>query len=277
MHQPTIVFAGHVCIDHNNFEGNTYQKWGSPALFMTKYFQSAFQLQPHIIASYGADFLPYAEGIQLYPKEPNLAESLIYENIVKQGHRTQYCHNAASALPVTIDTAAEAILSTASILFVAPLTPAYGAAHIAAITQQLPAHCLKVLLPQGYLRNITSQDLVEPREFAEAADVLPHFDLVVLSDEDHPHAVARAHEWKQLSPKTQIIVTRNASGADIITDDGEQHIATIPVAEADIVDSVGCGDVFTAGTAYALSQGVSLTDAIQAGHDAARQKLLSPR
>lgn len=275
MNQRHIVFAGHVCIDHNDFEGNKYQKWGSPALFMTKYFQLAFQLQSTIIASYGADFLPYAKDIQLYPKEPNTPESLIYENIVKNGRRIQYCHNADTVAAPPLDNTAHSILGTADILFVAPLTPSYTASDITALTKPLPKHCLKVLLPQGYLRNITMDDLVEPREFIEAADVLPYFNLIVLSDEDHPEAIARAHKWKQLSQHTDIIVTRNAQGADIITENGEHHIPTEPVAEQAIVDSVGCGDVFSAATAYAFSLGKSLPEAIQSGHQAARKKLLT--
>lgn len=276
MNQPNVVFVGHVVIDHNKVEQASYESWGSPAMFMTKYLQKKFALDPTVIASYGKDFLAFSDGVKLLPRKPNLDHSTAYENIVIHGHRTQYCHHADNTLPA-LDSEIKDALSTADLLFLAPLTPAYSVDYVSELMSSVKSGCLKVLLPQGYLRRIGESDLVWPREFDEAAGILPHFDLVVLSDEDHLHASAVAHDWKRLNPKADIIVTRNIEGADIIQEQGVTHVPTNPVPFNQIVDSTGLGDVFSAAVAYNLYQTHDLTSAVQAGHAAAREKLLAPK
>lgn len=274
MKQPKIVFAGHVVIDHNRIERTVYESWGSPAMFMTRYFQAKFGLEPTIIASYGPDFLQYASGVKLLPGKPNLEQSTVYENIVLNGRRTQYCHGAGAALPdITPDIKAE--LAGADIVFLAPLTPAYSPKYVSEIMSNVRADALKVLLPQGYLRRIAENDLVWPREFKEAPKIVPLFDLVVLSNEDHLHADARAHDWKRLHPATEIIVTRNAEGADIISEQSVEHVPTTPILSKDARNPVGLGDVFSAAAAYELRQTHDLPAAVRAGHAAAREHLLT--
>jgi sugar/nucleoside kinase (ribokinase family) len=274
MKKPNIVFVGHVVIDHNKVEQTSYIRWGSPAMFMTKYFKSHFGLEPTIIASYGEDFLQYAGSINLLPKQPNLTYSTAYENIVTNGHRTQYCHHADAPLP-KISPDIEAALRAADILFLAPLAPSFFSAYVAQIMHCVSPNCLKVLSPQGYLRQFDTDDLVHPREFVEAADILPYFNVMILSDEDHPQADTMAHTWKASSPDTEIIVTLNARGADIIQSKGVQHIPTTPVPLEQIVDSTGLGDIFSAAVAYYLSQHGDLVTAVKAAHLATREKLLS--
>jgi sugar/nucleoside kinase (ribokinase family) len=275
--QPDIIFVGHVCIDHNVVEGTTYVDWGSPAIYMTKYFQTVFAMQPTIISRYGSDFTKYVDDISLCPKVPDIATTLIYENIVKEGKRTQYCHTDNAELSAPITTDAKVLLKSANILFVTPLMPTYTPQYIMELMANVPDDCLKVLLPQGYLRHIGDNGLVEPREFEEARDILPYFDLVVLSDEDHPQANTRVHEWKHFSPHTQFVITQNAQGANIIQEDSSIHIPTIPIPEKLIVDSVGCGDIFSAATAYHLHATNDISFAVQQGHEAARKKLLTPK
>lgn len=274
MDTPNIVFIGHVVIDHNKVEQSSYTKWGSPAMFMTKYFQSHFGIASTIIASYGADFLQFADGITLLPSTPNLDHSTIYENIVTDGHRTQYCRYGEAPLP-EITAAMQAVLQKADILYLAPLAPTFSVEYVTKFMQYVPKDCLNILSPQGYLRHISNDGLVQPREFSESTDILPFFNAVILSDEDHPRADDRAHQWKASSPETEIIVTLNARGADIIQKQGVQHIPTTPVPLDRIVDSTGLGDVFSAAVGLSLYQGKDLTSAVQAAHDATREKLLN--
>lgn len=273
MPKPNIVFIGHVVIDRNKVEQTSYVNWGSPAMFMTKYFQSHFELNPTIIASYGKNFLQYAGNVTLLPANPNLANSTVYENIVTNGHRTQYCHYSDAPLP-DITPEVQSALRNANILYLAPLTPTFTAEYVAKIMAYVPSNCLKVLSPQGYLRSVGPNDLVQPREFSEAAKILPFFNVVILSDEDHPQANVRTHEWKAASPNTEIIVTLNARGADIIQQQGVQHIPTSPVPLDQIIDSTGLGDIFSAAVGYNLFKGSDLSSAIQAAHSATREKLL---
>jgi sugar/nucleoside kinase (ribokinase family) len=276
MKKPEVVFIGHVVIDHNKVEQTSYIRWGSPAMFMMRYFRTNFAVVPTIIASYGKDFLRYANDVKLLPHKPNVDQTIVYENIVADGHRTQYCHGGNAPLP-DISPDIEAVLSKADILVLAPLTPAYTLAYVAKLMEFVPDNCLKVLLPQGYLRHIDDDDLVEPRDFTEADDILPYFDLAILSDEDYPQAETAARNWKHANPKTEIIVTRNVDGADIINEKGVTHIPTSPVPAGKIVDSVGLGDIFGAAVAYHLYKSRDLTNAIEEGHAAALEKLLAPR
>jgi sugar/nucleoside kinase (ribokinase family) len=243
-------------------------------MFMTKYFQSHFELQPTIIASWGPDFMPYATNVTLLPPRPNLKHSTVYENIVVGGHRTQYCHGANAPLP-PITPAIEAVLHSADILFLAPLAPTYDHAYVRQLMSYVSPTCLKLLSPQGYLRHISAHDLVHPRDFEEAGAILPHFDVVILSDEDHPQAEACAREWKHASPATEIIVTLNSRGAEIIQPNGATNIPTTPVSLDQVIDSTGLGDIFCAAVAYHLYQQDDLAKAVQAAHLATREKLLN--
>lgn len=273
MKQPTIVFIGHVVIDRNQVEQTSYTNWGSPAMFMAKYFQSQIGPTPTIIASYGPDFMPYAYDVNLLPPKPNLAQSTVYENIIQNGHRTQFCHYGNAPLP-KVTTDIQSALRQADILFLAPLAPTFTADYIAEVMAYVSSNCLKLLLPQGYLRHINQDDLVQPREFTEAAAILPYFNAVILSDEDHPQANIRAHEWKMLNPKSEIIVTLSARGADIILPQGLTHVPTTPVPHAQIVDSTGLGDIFSAAVGYNLFLGKDLAAAIKAAHAATQDRLL---
>ncbi len=264
-----------MCIDHNTVGHETYTSWGSPAFYMTKYFQEAFGASPTIIAKYGADFVEYTNGISLYPSEPGPEPTLVYENIIKDGKRTQYCRNHKTATPAPITPFIKALAEAADMLFLAPLTPAYQRPYIAELMAHTSDKCLKVLLPQGYLRHIREDGLVQPRCFEEAHGIMPFFDLVILSDEDYPHAESQARIWKKANPLTEIIVTQNALGASIIQKDKTIHIPTTPIPNEQILNSVGCGDVFSASTAYHLFVTNDLALAVQRGHRAASQKLLA--
>lgn len=274
---PRIIFVGQVCIDHNTVEHATYVSWGSPALYMAKYLQMAYGITPTILAKHGADFVGYTGNILLCPREPSSDPTLIYENIVKDGRRIQRCRNHLAAAPVPITREVKSLLAKADIIFLAPLTPTYTSQYVAELMDNTPEKCLKVLLPQGYLRKINEDSLVQLRNFDEASNILPFFDLAILSDEDHPHAVTKAHEWRKTSPNTEIIVTQNAGGASIVQEDRVTHIPTTPIPNKQIVDSVGCGDVFGAATAYHLFATDDLALAVRKGHEAARKKLLTPK
>ena len=55
-----------------------------------------------------------------------------------------------------------------------------------------------------------------------------------------------------------LIVTRGEKGALLLTGDGQQSVAGVPV---DVVDTTGAGDAFNAGLAVALAEGKSLEQA----------------
>jgi sugar/nucleoside kinase (ribokinase family) len=276
MRPPNTVILGHICIDRNKAEHASYTSWGSSALYTARYFQDHFGCEPAVISAYGADFADYRGDFMLYPENPNAEHTLVYENIVKDNKRTQYAHYATDSVEPQLTEEIIGLIETAEILIVATLLPGYSAQYIQEALSHARPSCLKVLIVQGYLRSVDADDLVGIRDFPEAAGVLPNFDITVFSNEDHPRIEELAHVWKKQSPNTNIIMTQGPKGASIVEVDGRmRNIPTTPVPPEDIVDSVGCGDVFTAALAYHYFKGKDLAAAITAAHRAARHKLLA--
>jgi pfkB family carbohydrate kinase len=274
MSQPSIVIIGHICIDDNTSENSAYTSWGSSVLYMAQYYQKQHGISPIVITSYGPDMLAYLPEVTLIPAAPNQPDTLVYQNDSRNGKRVQHCRHLLSAIPPAITAETSQAIRQADIVIVATLLPNYPAGYLREILSQTSQHSLKVLCPQGYFRHVTSQGLVQPRKFAEALDIVPLFDLVIYSEEDYPHALDLAKQWKQ-SLATKVIVTQSADGATIVDADNDTHIPTQPIPPEKIVDSVGCGDTFAATVAYNYHLTKNLSSAILEGHKTAGQKLLS--
>lgn len=275
MKQPTILCVGHACIDHNISEHAHYEGWGSSVLYMSQHYKKQYGVQATAVTTYGPDLLPYVKGFNLFPKHPNARRTLIYENDSTGEHRVQHCHNLAEAVPPDMTEKLEKLIGQADIIIVSPLLPNYDASYVADLLTSTAKGCVKVLCPQGYFRSVDVSGLVSPMDFAEAEMIVPQFDLVIFSEEDHPRAMQVAQEWKRTAPDTHIVVTEGPHGASIVTSDGSHNIPTTPIAPEDVVDSVGCGDIFAAAVALALYSTRDIESAIMEGHGAAGQKLLA--
>ena len=275
MRPPSTVILGHICIDRNRAEHASYTSWGSSALYTARYFQEHFGSEPAILTSYGPDFEEYRHGFMLYPKTPKAEHTLVYENVMEGGKRTQYAHHVHDSVEPPLTPHNIRLIENAEILIVATLLPNYGASYIQEALSHARPSCLKVLIVQGYLRSVAADGLVGIRDFPESARVLPNFDIVVFSDEDHPQIEELAATWKRQSPMTHIIMTQGPKGASIIEETGPRNIPTTPISHDEVVDSVGCGDVFAAALAYHYFKGTDIAEAITAAHRAARRKLLA--
>lgn len=275
MSTPSIVVIGHVCIDYNKSERASYTSWGSSVLYIARSFQKQFGANPLAITNYGPDLLPYLPPVTIYPAVPNQPYSLIFENDSSRGKRTQKCHNAGYAGPPELTEEVIDAIKRADIVIVALLLSNYPADYVQELLQYCKQGALKVLCPQGYFRNITDDERIEPREFVEAEAIFPLFDLVVYSEEDSPVAFELAKRIKQTADNTDIIVTQSADGATIVGKDSDQHIPTTPIAPEDIVDSVGCGDTFDAAVTYSYYLSKNLPAAVRDAHQAAARKLLT--
>lgn len=115
---------------------------------------------------------------------------------------------------------------------------------------------------------------MRPRNFVEAEESVPLFDVTILSEEDHPQAFQISQEWA-VATGAQSVVTQGAQGASIVTSDSVYQVPTMPLAESEIVDSVGCGDMFSIAVAADLYTSHNLRHAVGRGHVAARKKLLT--
>jgi len=270
---PRVVIIGHVCIDSNTTEHNSYTSWGSSALYIAQYIQQQYQVQPLVIAEYGADLLPYLpEGIRLLPDKPTQPASLRYENDTRVVPRIWRCFNAEFSPEPALTTAVIEALQTADIVFVATLLPNYSSGFLEQALRYTKPTALRVLCPQGNLRQIDAEGLVHPRDFNEAPELVPRFSLTIYSEEDTPSALSDAAVWTKQS-KARIIVTQGENGASIFEHGECLRIPTRPLSPDQIVDSVGCGDVFQAAVAYEYHATRDLPSAVRAAHIAAADKL----
>jgi len=268
----SIVLVGHVCIDHNVSEKSSYTRWGSGLMYMAHYAQAHLQTKPVLLAPYGSDFAPYSQDVTLLSEEQS-TPTLIYENHTNNRIRTQRCEHANFANPVKLNSAIKASLSSADILVVAPLLPNFSASYVIELLAHKKAGGLSVLLPQGYFRSITSDGLVLPRKFEEAADIIPLFDMVIFSEEDTSTAIELAKQWSKQS-RGVIIVTQGLLGASGIAQGSVESVSTQTIPVNQIVDSVGAGDIFSIAAMHDYYQNKDLRKAMIAGNSAARARLL---
>lgn len=272
MSKPVVTIIGHVCIDHNTIDGTEYEKWGSSAMYIAKYYLEHFGIKSHIISSYGRDFAKYASDFS-FTEKPNDSKTLLYENIVTDGRRVQYCRNSSPLVPVhesIID-----LLQKTDILIVAPQIPNYTAAYISDILQHVPDDSLKILLPQGFMRRVSDDGKIEKREFIEATSVVPYFDAVIASDEDYDSILDLAATWAKHAASSSIVITQAEKGATVFHEGGVKHIPTVPLPFDQIKNPVGSGDMFSAQYAIGLYNKLHPHDAVHEANKTTGQALLA--
>lgn len=268
-----VLIVGHVCIDNNVSEKATYHGPGSALIYMADYFHNQLDITPALLAPYGRDFLQYGKDLKLLT-DPEGDHTLLYKNITRNNRRFQQCEHIEAAQPIPLTDQLLSYAREADIICVAPLLPNYPAEYVRQLLSAKKPGCVTVLSPQGYLRNIDSRGHIYSKEFKEAVEIIPRFDLVILSEDDHTAAQRLAGQWaRAASSQTYIIMTRGPFGASLITADGVTPVGTKPVPEHKIVDSVGCGDTFSAAAAYSYLQKPDVLAAIKAGNQAAGAKL----
>lgn len=269
----TIVVLGSVCIDKNNIEGRFYESAGGPTTFMSLFFKKTKDALFTNIASYGADFLPYKNRLNLSPKTPNLSSSLVYENIIINGKRNQKCHFSKDALPPVIDKDITNIIKKTDVLFITPLIPYFSPDYIQKVVEITRKDCLKILLPQGYFRDFDKNGNVIFREFREAEKILPLVDFVIVSNEDYPNIEKQSLGWNK-KYDTTFIITKAEKGATIINEAGKKDVSTNPISQKDLVDSIGAGDIFAAAFGYHYFKDKDLVKSVKLANVTARERLL---
>ncbi len=269
-----IEILGHVCVDHNDSENTSYIGAGSPAMFMNKIFTQLPDCDPGIIASYGKDYLKYLDGIKIFPSNPNLDKSLIYKNISKDGKRSQKAINREADLPIDV-VGLDEIVGMADVLLFAPILPNFKPPYYSIVSGMAKEDSLKVLLPQGYFRNFDQEDNVVYRDFLESDQVLSYVDIVIVSEQDHPDMVSIASNWS-IDNDLVSVVTLGEKGAVALYSGREIFLPSSLVSEKDTVDSVGSGDIFSAGFAYRYRQTKDIYEAGRFANEIARQALFYP-
>lgn len=265
-----ITILGHVCIDSNISEHASYTSAGSPAMYMAKVYQQFAGITTQIIAPYGPDFLQYLKKISIYPSKPPGEKTLIYRNLSQGTIRTQKALNReyAESLPITNEL--QALIAASDVLFFAPLTPDYSIQYVHYLMNSAKKETVKILLPQGYYRSFDSENNVHQREFKEATALLPLFDFVIVSEQDHFAINDFAKDWAQY---IQVIVTKGDKGVDYYHGKDKLSIPTKPVLPENIIDSVGSGDIFSASFGYKYFETKDVKKSLEFANTIARQCL----
>jgi 1D-myo-inositol 3-kinase len=157
-----------------------------------------------------------------------------FHNIYHDGHRQQFLLSVAEALQPD-DIPAE--WRAAPIVHLGPL-----AREIDSRFAKLFPGALVGVTPQGWLRQWDETKRVRMRPWEEAPEILPHVDVLVLSEEDlAPRGNALFDEYARL---TRIaVMTQGARGCVVFTQGQQRQIPGFPARE---IDPTGAGDVFAA-------------------------------
>ncbi len=265
-----VVILGHLCIDKNTSRGLAYVGPGGPPIFMARVFRALKNCPLAVISPYGPDGRQYFQKLNLYPKKPPASKTLIYENFFLNGRRFQKAYHRQQALPVKLTPQIKKIISQAEIFFLAPLLSNYSAGYLQSVSKLLKKNCLKILLPQGYFRAFTKDNQVYQRDFIEAEAILPFFDFVICSDEDHRKIFSWTKLWVK---KTKVIITLAERGALFFSQRKKLLVPTQPVKKEEIINAVGAGDTFSAAFAYSYFLTGKLKNSLVFAHRLARQNL----
>lgn len=158
--------------------------------------------------------------------------------------------------PLDIDRA-ESVLASAKIVLVTFEIPVTTALHALRRAKELGAFTILTPGPAEPLPSdaLSAVDLLIPNE-GEAITLTSQIPGVVSSPEE------LARNLQTYFGMQQVIVTLGERGA-LVMDGGKQElVAAFPVQ---VVDTPGAGDAFTAGVAFALSQGIPLDRAARFG------------
>lgn len=265
-----ITIIGHVCIDNNISEHVTYIGAGSPAMFMSKVYNKFPNVNFKIIAPYGRDFLSYIKNVSLYPSHPIQDWTLIYENKSLGKIRTQKALNREYAKPLLVDERIVDILNSSDLIFFAPLTADYDPAYVNDLFSKTNHNSIKILIPQGYYRDFDNKNNIVQRNFVEADRLIPMFDFVILSEQDHKDIKTISESW---SKKTQVIMTLGDKGSLYLYKNKSLSVDVEAVAFENIVDSVGSGDIFSASFGYRFKLTNNIQESMEFANNIARQCL----
>lgn len=270
---PIITIVGHVCIDKNTIDGISSEKWGSSPMYIANYIKKNHGVQPSILASYGIDFNKYTSGFH-FINDAVKSKTLVYKNVVTNGDRVQYCHNALNSTPPAITPDVIDTLRQTDILIVTPMTPYLNTEYILEVLRYIPKKSLTVLLPQGYMREINQDGTVSIREFLEAPQLLSKFDILIASDEDYLDVHNWATDQTVHFPNLSVIITQAEEGATLFVQGRQTSIPTTPIPFEEIKNPVGSGDIFSAQLSLSLHDGFDIAEAIRSANEATGASLL---
>lgn len=159
-----------------------------------------------------------------------------FRNIYHQGTRRQHVHDVAGEIR------AEHLPDdwrAAKIALLGPLVRELDVDFVHAFSE----HTLIGVSPQGWMRQWDETGRVSPREWFEAADILPHAAVLVLSEEDLGPFASHLDSYIELAPL--VILTEGYKGCTVYRKDTPPLY--VPAFPSDVLDPTGAGDTFATG------------------------------
>ncbi len=165
-------------------------------------------------------------GLQVIPAE----QTTTFENVYTTNGRIQTLHHTAD--PITFADLPQK-WQNPTIVHLAPLADEVDPE----IIKQFP-NSLIGLTPQGWMRQWDENGRISPKPWAEAAEYIPHADVIILSQEDLLTADMIFDYWAWADV---LVLTGGSKGSIVFYGDKAQQVPTIPVTE---LDATGAGDTF---------------------------------
>lgn len=171
-----------------------------------------------------------------------------FANVYHNDSRVQYCYAQASTIYAgdIVPT-----LRNPHVVLLGPLADEIDAG----VARIFAESTLVAAVPQGWMRRWDKSGRVFSKPWETEADVLPHLDVLVLSQEDIDNDLSRLEDAFAQVPL--VVITEYRDGSTIYmhrgygqNKSGRQQIVKVPPRPANEVDPTGAGDVFA--TAFLL-------------------------
>lgn len=197
--------------------------------------------RPGIVTRLAPDFIlpDVLCGIQV--QRVDSGHTTTFHNVYRDGHREQFLLAVADPIqPGDIPSPWRA----APIVLLGPL-----AHELDSRFAELFPNALVGVTPQGWLREWDASGRVSLRRWSEAPQILPHVDVLILSEEDLKGDVALMRGYARLVRIA--VMTQGARGCTVFANGTSQQI---PGFRANEVDPTGAGDVFAAAFLVRLAE-----------------------
>ena len=233
---PDILLIGHVTCDLESADPHSAYRLGGTVSFAAV---TAMRLgrKPTIITRAAAQTdlseLPAEVDLHVLPSPVTTT----FANIYTEHGRVQYCYE--QALPITAADIASEYHHPRAVLL-GPLVDEITS-DVAEIFHD---DSLVAAVPQGWMRQWDETGRVHAKPWQNAAAILPHLSVLVLSLEDIDQDLSRLEPWFALVGL--IVLTEYREGSTIYQrqPDGTVSQSKIPPRPAREADPTGAGDVF---------------------------------
>lgn len=234
--RPDILLIGHVTCDLETPDRNSRCRLGGTVSFAAV---TAVQLgrKPTIItrAAPGTDLSELPDGVDLHVLPSPVTTT--FANVYADHGRVQYCY--AQALPIGAGDIPDSLRRPRAVLL-GPLVNEIEP-DVAAL---FSGETLVTAGPQGWMRQWDESGRVHAKSWDNAGEILPHLNVLVLSQEDIDYDLTRLEPFFAQVPL--VVLTEYYDGSTIYhrQDDGSIAQTKIPPRPANEVDPTGAGDVF---------------------------------